>query len=234
MSYTAIAYKLPRPLRRHILYFEVAIQDAVEAFARSLPPNALLLDAGAGEGQYKLRFAKQRYVGVDLAVGDAQWDYTGLDAVADLTALPFPNAVFDAAIHIVTIEHLRDPGAALREIGRTLRGGGAILIAAPHEWEVHQAPHDFFRFTRFGLAHLLESAGFEVGEMSPAGGYFRLLARRLLNGLQFFAGGVRWLLFVPAALVLVPPALILPLLDGLDRDRNFTVGYVCLARKRNT
>jgi hypothetical protein len=106
------------------------------------------------------------------------------------------------------------------------------LIAAPHEWEVHQAPHDYFRYTRYGLAYLLEKAGFEVREMRAAGGYFRLLARRLLNGLQFFTGGLRWLLFLPAAIVLVPPALVLPLLDALDGDRNFTLGYLCTARKR--
>jgi hypothetical protein len=39
-------------------------------------------------------------------------------------------------------------------------------------------------------------------------------------------------LFLPAAILLVPPALILPLVDALDRDRNFTLGYLCTARKR--
>ena len=232
MSYTDIAYRLPRPLRRHILHFEVEIQDAVAAFARSLPQGARILDAGAGEGQYKDAFAAQRYCGVDLGVGDAAWDYSRLDTVADLTALPFRTGAFDAVLHIVTIEHLREPGCALREMARTLVPGGTLLLAAPHEWEVHQAPHDYFRFTRHGLQYLLEKAGLEVREMRPAGGYFRLLARRLLNGLQFFTGGARWLLFLPAAILLVPPALILPLLDGLDRDRNFTVGYICEAQKR--
>jgi hypothetical protein len=33
-------------------------------------------------------------------------------------------------------------------------------------------------------------------------------------------------------MVLVPPALILPFLDALDRERNFTAGYICTARKR--
>ena len=233
MSYTGIAYRLPRGLRRHILYFEAEIQEAVAAFAQSLPEGARVLDAGAGEGQYKHEFARQRYCGVDLGVGDAAWDYTGLDTVADLTALPFRTGAFEAVVHIVTIEHLREPGCALREMARTLAPGGSLLLAAPHEWEVHQAPHDYFRFTRHGLEYLLEKAGLEVCEMRPAGGYFRLLARRLLNGLQFFSGGARWLLFVPAALVLAPPALILPFLDGLDRDRNFTLGYICIARKRN-
>jgi hypothetical protein len=39
-------------------------------------------------------------------------------------------------------------------------------------------------------------------------------------------------LFLPAAILLVPPALILPLMDALDRDQNFTLGYLCTARKR--
>ena len=232
MKYTRLAYALPRPLRRHILHFEVEIERAVESLARSLPAGARVLDAGAGEGPYRRYFAGQRYTGVDLAVGDAAWDYSRLDAIADLTSLPFGDGVFDAALLLVTIEHLRKPGRALAEIGRTLAPGGRLLIAAPHEWEVHQAPHDYFRFTRHGLEYLLEASGFTVCAMRPAGGYFRLLARRLLNGLQFFTGGFRWLLFPPAAILLVPPALLLPLADAFDRDRNFTLGYICEARRK--
>jgi SAM-dependent methyltransferase len=232
VSYTSLAYRLPRTLRRHILHFEVEIEDAVAGFARGLPEGARVLDAGAGEGRYRSHFPRQRYCGVDLAVGDRSWDYSRLDALADLRALPFRSGAFDAAIHIVTIEHLREPGEALREMARTMAPGAMLLVAAPHEWEIHQAPHDYFRYTRYGLTYLLEKAGFEICEMRAAGGYFRLLARRLLNGLQFFTGGIRWLCFIPAAILLVPPALILPLLDSLDGDRNFTVGYICTARTR--
>ena len=232
MKYTGLAYRLPRFLRRHVLHFEVEIADAVSAFARDLPKGTRVLDAGAGEGQYAHYFALHRYCGVDLAVGDTAWDYGKLDAVADLGALPFRPESFDAALHIVTIEHLREPACALAEIARTLTPGAPLLIAAPHEWEVHQAPHDYFRYTRYGLAYLLEKSGYEVVVIQPAGGYFRLLARRLLNGLQFFTGGIRWLCFIPAAILLVPPALILPFFDSLDRDRNFTLGYICKARKR--
>jgi len=231
MRHTEPAYHLPKPLRRHILHFEVEIEDAVAAFASQLAAGARVLDAGAGEGQYARHFARQRYCGVDLAVGDAGWDYSKLDVEADLGVLPFRDAIFDAALHIVTIEHLREPGRALAEMARTLKPDGRLLVAAPHEWEIHQAPHDYFRYTRYGLAYLLERAGLEVIEIRPAGGYFRLLARRLLNGLQFFTGGIRWLGFIPAAILLVPPAIILPLLDGLDRERNFTVGYLCWAKK---
>jgi len=233
VKYTAIAYRLPRALRRHVLYFEVGIEDAVRKLANELPDGVRVLDAGAGEGRYKACFSRHRYCGVDLAVGDTQWDYSSLDAVADLGDLPFRDGAFHAALHIVTIEHLREPARSLREIARTLHPGGTLLLAAPQDWEIHQAPHDYFRYTRYGLEYLLKQAGFDACEIRPAGGYFRLLARRLLNGLQFFAGGLRWLAFVPAALLLVPPGLILPFLDFLDPHRNFTLGYVCLARKKD-
>ena len=229
MKYQALQPWLPKPVRRHVLHFEAAIEDAVGALAASLSEGALVLDAGAGECQYAHHFQKQRYVGVDLGVGDAQWNYRKLDAVSDLRELPFPADCFDACTNIVTLEHIREPGCALAEVERVLKPGARLLLIVPHEWEVHQSPHDYFRYTRHGVKYLLEKAGFVDMEIEPVGGYFRLLSRRLLNGLQFFPGP----LFLLAAIFLVPPALVLPWLDWIDRDRNFTLGYICIAKKRS-
>ena len=229
MNYQAIERLLPRFLRRYILHFEAAIDDSVATFSASLSAKSRILDAGAGERKHAKYFAKCRYFGIDLAVGDPDWDYKKLDAMADLTALPFPDNCFDACINIVTLEHVREPGCALREIARTLDPGGRLLLIVPHEWEVHQSPHDYFRYTRHGIAYLLSQAGFEKFTINPVGGYFRLMSRRLLNGLQFFPG----LLMPIAALFLAPPALLLPWFDSLDRERNFTLGYICVAQKRS-
>lgn len=229
MTRSAFLSRLPGPLRHHILFFEAEIERAVSDFAGSLAPGARVLDAGAGEGRYASYFRNHRYCGVDLGIGDAAWNYGELDVIADLAALPFPSACFDACLNIVTLEHLPDPGAALAEIARALKPGARILLAVPHEWEVHQAPHDYFRFTRYGIAELLEQAGFSTVEIRPSGGFFRLLSRRLLNGLRFFPA-----VLVPfAALLMAPPALVLPALDFLDKDRNFTLGYLCTAAKRS-
>ena len=231
MTPTRMASFLPRPLRGQVLYFEGLIERELERFAGSLPTGASVLDAGAGEARHATLFARQRYFAVDLRVGDTAWNYSKLDVVSDLCALPFRDGAFDAAINIVTLEHIRDPARALREIGRTLKPGGRVLLAVPLDWELHQAPHDYFRYTRFGLEHLLRQAGLEILRIQAAGGYFRLVSRRLLNGIQFFKGGWRWILFLPAAACLALPALLLPLFEPLDPEKNFTLGYLCEAQR---
>ena len=220
----------PGFIRRGLMRVEVAIEQAIDEFASATASGARVLDAGCGEGAYVGRFPNARVVGVDLAVGDTSWDYSGLDAKADLARLPFHDGAFDAALNIVTLEHVPDPAAVLVELGRVLKPNGRILIVAPQLWEVHQAPHDYFRFTRYGLERLLGDAGFEGVSIEPMGGFFTLLARRLVNSLNFFQGGARWVLFPFAALATLPAALVLPSLDFLDRGKDFTLAWKCEAR----
>jgi len=59
-----------------------------------------------------------------------------------------------------------------------------------------------------------------------------VLARRSVAALAFFQGGWRWPLFVLLAPVLgLLAPLVLGWLDGLDRERAFTLGYEVRARK---
>ena len=218
---------LPLALQRYILHFESAIEGAVVRWSNALPGGSLVLDAGAGECQYAEHFGQHRYVPVDLGVGDSAWSYARLDAVADLLCLPFRDAVFDAVLNVVTLEHVTDPARVIAELYRCLKPGGTLLLVTPLEWEEHQQPHDFFRYTRFGLEHLTKKAGFAEIRIEPVGGFFRLLSRRLMNSVQFFPG----LLGLAPAVLFGPLALALPLLDTLDKERNFTLGHICYARK---
>ena len=229
MNQASPARFLPAPLRRYILHFESEIERAVKEFAGRLGAGARVLDAGAGEGQYAHHFSKQRYTGIDLGIGDAAWNYAGLDCVGDLERLPFADGQFDGCLNVVTLEHVKDPQQVLCELGRTLRPGGELLLVAPHEWEEHQEPHDYWRFTRYGLRLLLERSGFERIEVEPVGGFFRLLARRLAHAPRMLPLPLN----VIALVGLAPWVLVLPLLDGFDRRRNFTLGFTCRARKGN-
>jgi SAM-dependent methyltransferase len=219
--------RLPQFLQRHILHFEASIDDEVARFASELRPELRVLDAGAGECQYADLFKRSKYTAVDLGIGDSKWSYVALDALADLLALPFREATFDAALNVVTLEHVTDPAQVVKELFRCLKPGGRLLLITPLEWEEHQQPFDFFRYTRYGLAHLTAQAGFTNVRIEPVGGFFRLLSRRLLNSAQFFPG----LLAVIPAVLFGPLALILPFFDRLDKTRNFTLGHICTARK---
>lgn len=224
---TGLVAWLPKDARNWIMAFEATIESSVAKFSDGLEDGARLLDAGAGEGRYRRFFSRHRYVGLDLGIGDANWDYADLDVVGNLDALPFRDGSMDAALSIVTLEHVRSPARVVSEMSRVLKSGGRLLLVVPQEWEMHQHPHDFFRFTRFGVEMMLQDAGMKIERLEAGGGYFRLLSRRLLEGAKIlpFPFSVLWLIAV------APAALLLPLADGLDRKKDHTLGYFAVARK---
>ena len=221
---------LPGWLARRLLRFEAATLSVLHDFAEALPDGASVLDAGASEGQYGDLFQQCRYTGIDLAVGDPSWDYSQLHVTGDLENLPFADGSFDAALNVVVLEHVRNPLRALQELNRVLRPGGQLLLVTPQEWETHQVPYDYFRYTRYGVAFLLTEARFTDHEIRPVGGFFTLVGRRMLTLPLFFQGGVRWTFFPFAAVICAIAGLLLPLLDPLDSDRHNTLGHICRAR----
>lgn len=223
---------LPRFLLRWLDPFDAFVSDRLLVFSAALPEQSRVLDAGAGECKYAPLFSRHRYVALDSAVGDASWDYSRLHALGDLEQLPFAPSVFDAAISVVVLEHTCNPLKVLCEMGRALRPGGKLFLVVPSQWEEHQVPNDFFRFTRFGVEHLLKQSGFQIQLIEPVGGFFWLMARRCINLLAFFQGGFKWVAFI-----LLAPffgfffPLTLFFLDRLDRRKEFTLGYLCVATR---
>ena len=128
-----------------------------------------MLDAGAGEGDHKHYFAAQRYCGLDLGIGDHAWDYSRLDVLGDLETLPFPDATFEAAINIVTLEHVLHPERVLCELGRVLAPGGRFLLVAPLAMGgAPAAPR--LRPVHALCARSPAAAGRIYGDFDPAGG----------------------------------------------------------------
>jgi SAM-dependent methyltransferase len=119
-----------------------------------------LYDLGCGERPYEHFFLQycEKYIGVD-------WGKTlhnlKADVIADLNKpLPIDSEKADTIISLSVMEHLREPQTFLNESYRILKKGGAIILQVPFMWHVHEAPYDFFRYTRFGLQYMFEKAGF--------------------------------------------------------------------------
>ncbi len=231
---------LPDWLRKRIEVNRYEVLKMLDQAQAEIPAGARLFDAGSGEGRYKHYFTHTRYTGLDLAVGDDAWDYTGLDVQGNLQVLPFSDNTFDAAVCIQTMEHVNEPFIVTAEIARVLKPGARYYLSAPMNWHQHQKPYDFFRYTSFGWQHLLESSGMHIVEMRPWGGYFWFLSFNLQTMHTWLFPKARtrwqWLLQLPFQIlvqglffILLP--LILFYMDRLDTQKDATLGWVVIAEK---
>jgi SAM-dependent methyltransferase len=208
----------------------------LEETVPGIPLGSLTLDAGAGECQYRALFEGRRYVAVDFAKGDADWNYRDLSAIAELTRLPFPDETFDAAVCTQVLEHTPEPKRVLKEICRVLKPGGTLLFTAPGAGEEHQQPYDFYRYTSFGLNYLFGEAGFEIEEMRRLGGMFWLLAILAPRINNFLFAGRRKIFLFPFYLLSKPLlGVVAPLLffrwERLDESKDLVLNYGVRAKK---
>lgn len=124
-----------------------------EAFA-ALPAGAAIADMGAGPSYFTELLARFDVIPVDL------FPYPSVRVVCDFSKeLPFKDGVLDAILLSNTLEHLPEPAVLLAECRRILKPGGMLVGAVPFALPLHQTPYDFYRYTRYGLAHLFAAFG---------------------------------------------------------------------------
>ena len=209
------------------------IADAMEAHRAAF--RGVVYDLGCGEMPYRdwILQTASSYLGVD-------WSSTIHDLKADVVSdlnkpLSIPTSVADVVFSMSVLEHLHAPAVMLGEASRILKSGGHLIIQVPWQWWVHEAPHDYYRFSPFALKKLLGEAGFSDINVSPLGGAFTTLAlkfcyisRRCRIGPKFLQP-LRKLALRPLWWLAQRSA---PWLDRLDRDWDReTIGYFVTARK---
>lgn len=236
-------HRLMDPLRRkwHQLnantigserYWWIALQNA--AFFSDMAPlvaryvHGRTLDTGAGRLAWRplLRRHSTSYVG-----GDLVREHPELDVIFDATrGLPFADGSFDTLFSCSVLEHTPEPWHALSEMWRVLAPGGTAIVSVPFLFYLHGEPHDYYRFTRYGIAHLVRNTGFQVVEMVSNGGFFHALfnAPSIASSTLLAACGFSGL---------IPPTTrfwlaLAGLLRGrLERDDLFPMNYLTVLRK---
>lgn len=159
----------------------------VDCYERALKMHArgILVDLGCGKAPYFgiYRNLVTRSVGVD-------WDSSihtsdQVDVKCDLNErIALPDAFADTVLCTDVLEHLFEPQRAWNEIARILKPGGRAIIGVPFLYWIHEAPHDYHRYTAFALRKYASTAGLAIESLEAAGGLSQVLADLLCKAMR--------------------------------------------------
>ena len=162
-------------------YIRTAIFDALKIALKEFKGN--LLDIGCGKMPYKNYILEnstvENYVGLDIDNAleydkNIKPDYTWNGKV-----MPFEDNSFGCALGTEVLEHCPDPEVVLKEVHRVLKPEGIFFFTVPFLWNLHEVPHDAYRYTPFSLERHLKNSGFKNIEIKATGGWHAALAQML-------------------------------------------------------
>lgn len=100
-----------------------------------------------------------------------------LDITCDLNKqLPIESESFDTIILSDVLEHIYKPEVLWGEMNRILLPGGKILLNTPFFYKLHEAPHDYYRYTRFALTNFSTANNLKVITLAEMGGLPEIMA----------------------------------------------------------
>ena len=217
-------------------------REFIAQLVASVETGDILLDAGCGEGRLRQQLASGvHYVGLDRYAGEQSNEYTDWNMrpslLGDVHRLPLASGTCKTVALMHVLEHAVEPAKVFSEIARVLQSGGYLFVDVPFLHEIHHAPHDYYRYTPYALKALAQTAGLEVVEIRPSGGYFRALSHMLEEAPTVFSRSSVSGLLVCVAVAYPLKALgwvirkLQYLLDLHDSSQTFTCGYHCIFRK---
>ena len=191
-----------------------------------------VLDVGCGNRPYEQLFDASEYVGLEIDTPENRLTKTA-DVYYSGTVFPFEPNSFDSVVCNQVFEHIFEPEAFLREIGRVLKNQGRLLLTVPFVWDEHEQPRDFGRYSSFGLRALLSRNGFEVLELRKTVDDIRVIIQ-MLNAYIFKKTCVRnpYLSLLLTLILIAPFNLAGTVLSWLTpRNEDLYLDNVVLARK---
>ena len=154
-----------------------ALKNAIPKF------EGKFLDVGCGKMPYKELILQndniKEYCGLDIETAIVYDQDVKPDFTWDGKIMPFESSSFDSAMATEVLEHCPEPLVVLGEINRVLKPGSFFFFTVPFLWNLHEAPHDEYRYTPFALERLLKESGFASIEIQPSGGWHAAMAQML-------------------------------------------------------
>jgi SAM-dependent methyltransferase len=150
------------------------------------------LDVGCGQRPYENLVACTKYVGLELDTPAAR-KMNKADLYYKGKRFPFRKESFDSVMINQVFEHVFNPDEFLQEVNRVLKQGGRLLMTVPFVWDEHEQPHDYARYSSFGLAWVLNKNGFKIVKQKKSVNDIGILFQ-LVNGFIYKKVETRFLL----------------------------------------
>jgi SAM-dependent methyltransferase len=193
-----------------------------------IPAGADVLSIGAGGEVDDLLQDFAKRIGFRVISFDID-ESRGPDMIGDICSYNFGARQFDVVVISEVLEHLHSPHLGLKNIHGILKQDGILILSTPFILPIHDRPHDYFRFTRFGLEFLLKD--FRRVQIEERNSYFEaidVLWMRLLLTKSRHARFVSYVI-IPLVFYLKRPFTVF--LGKLVRTDAMTTGYVVTAVK---
>src|SRR3546814_15315557 len=120
-----------------------------------------MLEVGCGTKPYRELFELEEYIGLEIDSPSARTQ-SRADYFYDGKKFPFEAEIFNSVLYNQVLEHVFNPDDFLQEIPRVLRVDGMLLLTVPFEWDEHEKPNDYARYSTYRLKSLLDRNGFNV------------------------------------------------------------------------
>ncbi len=112
-----------------------------------------------------------QYIGLDYFTALTLYN-SKPDIYGNAEQLPIKKSSIDAVLVLDVIEHVKDPESCIQEITRVLSEGGKLILNVPFMYPIHDAPHDFQRWTICGLRNSLEKNNLTIEKEDSLGNSF--------------------------------------------------------------
>ena len=74
--------------------------DELLKFSEVMNDGSTIIDVGAGQCELAMFFERSNYIGLDLAVGDSNWDFSKLSVRCDVQTIPIKSGSADSVLNI--------------------------------------------------------------------------------------------------------------------------------------
>jgi len=213
-------------------YSSVIYNHWQAVFCETIPKYKLgsVLDVGCGNAPYLSeiqKYSEEIYL-MDYMEKDNPVSFLG-----NVQKMPVNNACFDSILCFQVFEHISDPFIAIKEITRILKPNGLLFFSVPHLSRLHEVPFDFYRYTKYGIEHLLISSGFEILELKETDGLISFLGHQISSTFLLSTWKIKFLRSIFLFINKYIFTLFISYLDKwLNTNKYFPQGYVAVARKK--